>query len=258
MAHQTHILEANNLAIGYGNQEIISNLDFKLPLGELCAIVGINGVGKSTLLRTLGHLQPMLGGTINLGDKALLEHSNKEIARQISLVLTEPIASKNLTVAELIALGRQPYTNWLGNLTQEDKVHVKKCIDDFELTHLKNKKCHQLSDGQLQRALVARAMTQDTPLILLDEPTTHLDLYHKVQILKLLQKLAHSFNKTIVFTTHEIELAIQLCDKMIVLDNDSNPFGNPCELIEAGHFDRLFPKEMVQFDPKSGSFKVVK
>ncbi|MEX0314343.1 MAG: ATP-binding cassette domain-containing protein [Allomuricauda sp.] len=128
----------------------------------------------------------------------------------------------------------------------------------FLLTDLRYNKCHELSDGQLQRVLIARAMAQDTPLILLDEPTTHLDLYHKVQILKLLQQLAHSKGKTILFTTHEIDLAIQLCDKILILDGNQNPNGTPHDLIEQKCFEELFPKEMVQFDAKTGSFKVNK
>ena len=165
---------------------------------------------------------------------------------------------KNLTVLELIALGRQPYTNWLGALTNEDKSYIDKSISDFDIEELKQKKCHELSDGQLQRVLIARAVTQDTPLILLDEPTTHLDLYHKIQIFKLLQRLAHQNKKTILFTTHEIDLAIQLCDKILLLDGKENPFGTPCELIEQGCFEKLFPAETVKFDAKTGSFKVNK
>ena len=115
-----------------------------------------------------------------------------------------------------------------------------------------------VGSGQLQRVLIARAMAQNTPVILLDEPTTHLDLYHKVQILKMLQQLAHDQQKTVLFTTHEIELAIQLCDNILILDGKENPFGDPCELIEQKHFEKLFPSEMVQFDAKTGSFKVSK
>ena len=115
-----------------------------------------------------------------------------------------------------------------------------------------------MSDGQLQRVMIARALAQDTALILLDEPTTHLDLYHKVQILKLLKSIAGETDKTILFTTHEIEMAIQLCDKMLLLDGLTNPFGEPCELITKGVFERLFPSNMVSFDSKTGSFRIEK
>lgn len=199
---------------------------------ELAAIVGINGIGKSTLLRTLGNVQPKLSGSITLNNLPLEQHTIAELAAEISVVLTEPIASKNLTVLELISLGRQPYTNWIGKLTTEDKEKISLALDMVQIAELRFKKCYELSDGQLQRVMIARAIAQDTQLILLDEPTTHLDLYHKVQILKLLKSIAHTTKKTILFTTHEIEIAIQLCDKMLILEKTQSTFGSPCELIQ--------------------------
>jgi iron complex transport system ATP-binding protein len=258
MEEQRLTIEAKGLSIGYKNVEVVTNINFKLHAKELCAIIGVNGIGKSTLLRTLGKLQPKLSGQILIKNKLLEDYSSLDLAKQTSVVLTEPIASKNITVKELITLGRQPYTNWLGNLTAADKTHIKESIQSFELQEFTSKKCHELSDGQLQRVLIARAMAQDTPLILLDEPTTHLDLYHKVQIFKLLQNLAHQHQKTIVFTTHEIDLAIQLCDKILLLDGKENAFAAPSELIEKGSFSTLFPSEMVRFDAETGSFKVNK
>ena len=259
MAHTKEpILAVKELSIGYKSKVVAKNIGFSLEPGILCGIVGINGIGKSTLLRTLGGFQPKLNGTITLQQNRLEDHSPSHLAKQLSVVLTEQPASKNLTVQELIALGRQPYTNWLGSLSKQDKDHIQQSLDVFLLADLRHTKCHELSDGQLQRVLIARAMAQDTPLILLDEPTTHLDLYHKAQILKMLQHLAHQNQKTIVFTSHEIDLAIQLCDKILILNGEDNPFGDPCELIEQKHFERLFPTEMVQFDAKTGSFKVNK
>ena len=251
-------IDIRGLAVGYGAKIVAQNIDFVLETGALCAIVGVNGIGKSTLLRTLGGLHPKISGMITLVNKNQEDYRASELAKSLSLVLTEQPASKNLTVQELIALGRQPYTNWIGTLTAQDKIHIQKSLEAFLLSDLKHRKCHELSDGQLQRVLIARAMAQDTPLILLDEPTTHLDLYHKVQILKMMQQLAHQNKKTIVFTTHEIDLAIQLCDKILILDGKENPFGATEELIEQKHFERLFPSEMVKFDVKTASFKVKK
>jgi len=261
--NKQHItLKAKNLEIGYktGSNEIsvVKNIDFELKAGELTAIVGVNGVGKSTLLRTLGKVQSKLSGTIEMQNKNLESFKPLELASKISVVLTEPIASKNMTVSELVALGRQPYTNWIGNLSTEDKGKISAALTMLELDGLKNKKCFELSDGQLQRVMIARALAQDTALILLDEPTTHLDLYHKVQILKLLKSIAQETDKTILFTTHEIEMAIQLCDKILLLDNLTNPYGEPCELIAQGVFERLFPSNMVSFDSKTGSFRIEK
>ena len=255
---KNQILTVDNLSIGYPSITVTKNVSFALEKGSLCAIVGINGIGKSTLLRTLGGLQSKKSGEIRVNGHALESLSPLQLAQKRSVVLTEKTTSKNLTVQELIALGRQPHTNWFGRLTKKDGLHIEKSINTFLLENLRHKKCHELSDGQFQRVLIARAMAQDTSLILLDEPTTHLDLHHKVQILKLLQELAHEQHKTILFTTHEIDLAIQTCDFMLILDGNRNPFGEPCQLIEAKHFDSLFPSEMVQFDAKTGTYKVKK
>ncbi|MFH6604276.1 ABC transporter ATP-binding protein [Maribacter algicola] len=258
---EQHItLKTENLSIGYTskNSEILvaKNIDLNAQLGELVAIIGINGIGKSTLLRTLAQVQPKLAGTIKIGETDLNNMKSFDLASEISVVLTEPIASKNLTVIELVALGRQPYTNWLGTLSEQDLAKVKEGITQMELGSLQHKKCHELSDGQLQRAMIARALAQDTPVILLDEPTTHLDLYHKVRILKLLKHIAKETDKIIIFTTHEIEMAIRLCDEILLLDGHTNPFGKPNELIEKKAFERIFPSDTITFDPDTGSFRI--
>lgn len=208
------------------------------------------------MLRTLGCVQPKLAGNILINGKPLESYGQTELATALSLVLTEPIGSKNLTVKELIGLGRQPYTNWIGTLTTEDLKAIENALEMVSLTTLQAKKCYELSDGQLQKVMISRALAQDTAVVLLDEPTTHLDLFHKVQILKLLQRIAHETGKTILYTTHEIELAIQLCDKMLILDNQKNPFGGPCELIAQKSFENLFPADTIVFDPQTGSFRI--
>ena len=257
MTEHLHIvLEVKNLVIGYDGLAIAKNINFKLTKGELNAVIGINGIGKSTLLRTLGNLQPKLAGNICISNQQLERYSAIDLATKLSLVLTESIASKNLTVIELIALGRQPYTNWIGTLTANDREKISGAVEMLSLEELQHKKCFELSDGQLQRALIARAIAQDTDIILLDEPTTHLDLYHKARILKLLKSIAHKTGKTIVFTTHEIEMAIQLCDNLFLLDSGKNYFGKPDELIQAKVFDRLFPSDTVSFDATTGSFRI--
>ncbi|WP_419211824.1 ABC transporter ATP-binding protein [Maribacter sp. X9] len=246
------------LAIGYDTKIIAKAISFDLAEGELAAIVGVNGIGKSTLLRTIGGFQKKLSGFIRLDGKELSTIEALDLATKISVVLTEPITSKNMSVKELLALGRQPYTNWLGILSQKDKSIIHESSSLLKLDAFLDKKCYELSDGQLQRVMIARALVQDTPIILLDEPTTHLDLYHKVQILKLLKQIAHQTKKIILFTSHEIELAIQLCDKMLVLDGRTNAFDEPCKLIENNSFDTLFPTDLISFDANTGSFKIKK
>ena len=255
-------LQAEALSIGYKSKKketvIVSNISIQLKKGELIGLVGANGIGKSTLLKTLTNVQPKLDGTIFINNKPLETISDLELAQALSVVLTESIVSKNLTVYELVALGRQPYTNWIGSLSKTDKTIINKAISQTNIDVLKNKKCFELSDGQLQKVMIARALAQDTDLIILDEPTTHLDMYHKAYILKLLQKLAQETGKTILFSSHEIDLAIQLCDTMIVMTDDKVFSNSPCKLIEDGVFETLFPKDLIAFDEKSGSFKVKK
>lgn len=254
------ILSTENLSVGYSTKKstsvISENINIELMQGELIGLVGANGIGKSTLLRTLSSIQLPLIGDIYLNKKSLKDYSSIELAKKMSLVLTEQLMSKNLSVFELIALGRQPYTNWVGNLTENDNSIINLAIEQTNLTDLKHRKCYELSDGQFQKVLIARALAQDTDLIILDEPTTHLDMYHKAYILKLLQKLAKTTNKTILFSSHEIDLAIQLCDTMIVMTKNNVTSGTPCQLIEKNVFEGLFPKDLIEFDNKTGRFRV--
>jgi len=255
-------LQAQDLRVGYFKKKkeipVSQHIDFSFSEGELVGLVGANGIGKSTLLRTLAGMQPKLSGNILIKKKNLQSYSTLELANQISVVLTEPPASKNLTVLELISLGRQPYTSWMGTLSKKDKVAVNNALQATETQTLAHRKCFELSDGQMQRVAIARALAQDTPIIILDEPTTHLDLYHRAYILKLLKKLVSESNKTILFSTHEIDLAIQLSDKMMVMTDKANYFDTPCNLIEAGHFDALFPKDTIHFDKTTGRFSIKK
>ncbi|WP_203292846.1 ABC transporter ATP-binding protein [Luteirhabdus pelagi] len=255
------VLKTDNLTIGYtGRQSVTvgSHISFELQEGELIGLVGANGIGKSTLLRTLTGMQSQLDGSILLKGKELSQYSSLELAQQLSVVLTEGPSSKNLTVMELVSLGRQPYTNWMGALSTSDKKAVQQALINTETKTLAHRKCFELSDGQLQRVAIARALAQDTPLIVLDEPTTHLDLYHRAYILKLLRQLAKETGKTVLFSTHEIDLAIQLTDKMIVMTEDITYFSDPCDLIEKGRFDSLFPKETIDFDKQTGRFSIKK
>ena len=256
------ILEVRDLTIGYalkkGNSIIAKEMNFSLSEGELVSLVGANGIGKSTLLRTLTGMQKPLGGSIFINGKKLESYSAFQLATKLSVVLTEPPATKNLSVKELVSLGRQPYTNWIGSLSTKDKKAVQFAMEATETTGLAERKCYELSDGQMQRVSIARALAQDTPIIILDEPTTHLDLYHRAYVLKLLKNLATETKKTILFSTHEIDLAIQLADNMIVMAKDQTFFDAPCKLIEAGSFDSLFPKKTIGFDASTGRFTIRK
>lgn len=256
------VLSARDLAIGYKSKRehalIAQGIDFSITEGDLVGLVGANGIGKSTLLRTLTGMQDALAGTIFIHGKSIREYSPLQLATKLGVVLTEPPATKNLSVRELVSLGRQPYTNWVGSLSQTDKNAVEFALEATETITLSKRKCFELSDGQLQRVAIARALAQDTDIIILDEPTTHLDLYHRAYILKLLKNLASETGKTILFSTHEIDLAIQLADNIIVMTSKKIYFDEPCHLISDGRFDSLFPKETIAFDPNSGRFTIRK
>ena len=254
------VINTNDLSIGYRNKSgdtcIASAINLEIDEGELVGLIGVNGVGKSTLLRSLSGVQPYLKGEVSILNKNLHKLSSEDLAKTISVVLTEQPISKNLSVSELIALGRQPYTNWIGSLSKEDRYKIQTAIELVNIEALKDKRCFELSDGQLQKVLIARALAQDTPFIILDEPTTHLDMYHQAYVLKLLKKLTTETNKSILFATHEINLALQLCDKIIIMENDKVIAGTPKELIEKNSFSNIFPSDLIYFDNESVSFKI--
>lgn len=252
------VLYSKNLSIGYhtkkGNTVIAENLNLDLHEGKLITLIGANGIGKSTLLRTITGIQKPIQGEVFLNDKNINSYHLEELAQNLSVVLTEKLPPSNLTVYELVALGRQPYTNWIGKMAPED---IEKVINAIELTNIQDiiqKKHFEISDGQLQKVLVARALAQDTNLIILDEPTTHLDLHHKVSLFKLLKKLSATMGKCILFSTHDIDLAIQLSDEMIVMTKNNIVQEDPCKLIEMGVFNSLFEDEDIAFDAEKGKF----
>jgi iron complex transport system ATP-binding protein len=254
------ILKCENISIGYSSKKeiktIATNINLSFEKGKLISLIGANGIGKSTLLRTLTGIQKPISGEVFLNNKKIQNYSNLELAQNLSLVLTEKLPPSNLTIFEIIALGRQPYTNWIGKLSNEDVFQIDKAIQVTNIEHLRDKKHFEISDGQLQIVLIARALAQDTPLIILDEPTTHLDLLHKVSLLKLLKKLTLETNKCILFSTHDIDLAIQLSDEMVVMLPEKIIQNNPCKLIESGIFNELFNDSSIVFDDKKGKFVI--
>lgn len=256
----SNILSTSNLNIGYKTKKatmtIAENLNLNLASGKLISLIGANGIGKSTLLRTITGIQQPLLGNVFLNDKNINTYNSLELAQNLSVVLTEKLPPSNLSVFELVALGRQPYTNWIGTLSSSDIEKVQEAMQLTQIEHLTAKKHYEISDGQLQKVLIARALAQDTPLIILDEPTTHLDLLHKVSLFKLLKKLTQETQKCILFSTHDIDLAIQLSDEMIIMTPETVVQDQPCNLISNGSFATLFKDEHIVFDAGKGKFIV--
>lgn len=250
------LIKTQNLSIGYGSKVLFSNLNIAFTKGELVAVIGKNGIGKSTFLRTLAGLQTQLSGEIYFHDKNIQTLSHQEKAQTISVVLTEKLPPSNLTVYELVALGRYPYVHWLGKLSALDKQKIDEAIQLTEIQDLITKNHEEISDGQLQKVLIARALAQDTPLIILDEPTTHLDFQNKINILQLLKKLTLEHQKTIIFSTHDLDFALQIADELLVLTPQTYLKNTPEKLLETPIFNTIFDNS-VHFDTDKKQFKIV-
>ncbi len=255
------ILTTQNLSIGYskkGRTDIIqSGLDLQLRAGELVCLIGPNGSGKSTLLRTLTGLQkPLLGSTFMDG-KDIIKIKQHEKALKIALVLTERVDIENATVFNLVSLGRHPHSNWWGNVTGEEDSIIREAINMVHLDHKMHQNINELSDGERQRAMIAKALAQDTPIIMLDEPTAHLDLPNRVEIMLLLHKLAHKTGKAILLSTHELDLALQAADRIWLMSADNGvECGVPEDLVFNGSFNRAFQSNSFFFNAANGNFSL--
>ncbi|WP_397446257.1 ABC transporter ATP-binding protein [Polaribacter sp. R77954] len=254
------VLKTENLSIGYQSKKkqivVAKSIDVSIQKGKFVAVLGKNGIGKSTLLRTVSKVQQPLNGQVFINQKNIAVISNSELSRTLSLVLTERLPESQITVLELVALGRQPYTNWIDKLSSKDIEKINWAIIQTEIEHLKDKFFYELSDGQLQRVLIARALAQDTELIILDEPTAHLDLHHTIKIFSLLKKLVDETEKTIILSSHQVNLSIQFADEMMLFTNDKILTGTPSDLIQQNAFENLFPKDIVNFNKELQQFVI--
>ncbi len=255
-----HIIQAKKLSVGYISKKeiktIASNINLELNSGNLVCLLGENGIGKSTLLRTLTKVQPSLKGEIFINSTQLDSFNFSDFSKIVSLVLTEKLPDSSLTVFELVALGRQPYTNWVGYLTTEDLHIIQSAFEKTNTKHLMNSKCFELSDGQLQKILIARALAQNTPIIVLDEPTAHLDLHHTINTFTLLKNLASEFNKTIIVSTHEINLALQLADELWLMTPSNFISGKTETLISNNNVNQLFESNLITFNKTLKQFTI--
>lgn len=254
------ILEAKNLSIGYrsGNTEInlLNNANFQLQRGFVYSIFGANGIGKSTLIHTLcGIIQP-LKGEVLVNHFSLSKISKKELAKKISIVLTERPMVEYMSVFDFVALGRTPHTGFTGYLTPEDRQIVNESMELATIQHKKNQQIDSLSDGEFQKALIAKALSQQTPIIIMDEPASYLDFENQIQLMTLLQKLAIKAGKTILLSLHHINLAIDFSHYMFLFNNDRTlTMGTPEDLILCDKFNDIYQNQDIFFDNNEGSFK---
>lgn len=211
----------SHLSVGYKvGHAVVSDINLTLQSGKLASLIGENGVGKSTLLKTLTGFLPKLEGSLLLDGKDISEFSQRALARQISIVLTQKPEVQNLTVEEIVGLGRSPYTGFFGKLHANDQQIVDESITAVGIEKLKNRMIQTLSDGERQKVMIAKALAQQTPVIFLDEPTAFLDFSSKVETFQLLQRMAHEMGKLVLLSTHDLELAVRFSDTLLQVNGD--------------------------------------
>ncbi|MBP5318746.1 MAG: ABC transporter ATP-binding protein, partial [Paludibacteraceae bacterium] len=243
------LLETRHLTIGYKNHAVANDLSFDLKAGEMVCLIGRNGSGKSTLIRTIAALQAPLKGNIKLKGENVAKMALRRRARQISIVLSSALLEKSsFTVREMVALGRFPHTGMMGRLSDKDQTVIDQALESVHLSHKAQSPFTELSDGECQRTMIARALAQDTEIILLDEPTAHLDLPNKIDILFLLHRLARETGKGILLSNHELDLTLQIADRIWILSEDGLIKGVPEDLILTRKIDSYFHSDHFYFD----------
>lgn len=254
-------INIRDLSIGYpdkhGTKLVASHIQAQINSGELTCLLGTNGVGKSTLLRTLSAFQAPIDGEIEILGRPLSQYDDKRLATLIGVVLTEKCDIRNMTSEELIGLGRSPYTGFWGTLRQKDKEAVQEAIELVNITALAQRMVHTLSDGERQKVMIAKALAQETPVIFLDEPTAFLDFPSKVEIMQLLHNLTQTIDKTVFMSTHDLELALQIADKIWLMDKVNGIVtGTPEDLSLEGKLSSFFSRKGITYDTETGFFRI--
>ena len=245
-------VQLQHLTIGYLGKHhphvVATGLEAAINPGELTCLLGRNGIGKSTLLRTLSGFQPALEGEVMMMETPLSTCSDQQLSRIVGVVLTEKLHVRNMTVYELVALGRSPYTDFWGRLSAEDKAQVDKALTLVGIEALRNRMVQTLSDGERQKVMIAKTLAQQTPVIYLDEPTAFLDFPSKVEMMQLLRRLAHDEEKTVFLSTHDVELSLQMADRLWLMEPDGLSVGTPQELAANGVLSRFIERDGIRFD----------
>lgn len=254
------MIKVQELKLGFSSATtkkiLLENVSFNIEKGKLYSILGSNGKGKTTLLRAFAGIHKPLNGDILIKNKSIKSYSIQKLAHLISVVFTERINVDYMSVFEILALGRVPHTGFYGTLSENDLRVIDHALELCEISNFKERKLNTLSDGEFQRVLIAKAIAQETPIILMDEPSSHLDAAGRITIMELLRKLVVENNKTIVLTMHEIDLAIKFSDTILMFNDDKDiKLGMPEDLILSGEINELFVSKGLIFSHKEGVFK---
>lgn len=241
-------LTLHRISLAYGSRTLLQEVSAEFADRTLTALIGRNGTGKSTLLRAVAGLGPLAGGHIDLCGEPLDTLTPQRRAATVSFVTTDKVRIANLTCEAVVALGRAPYTDWIGRLHEEDRRIVARSLELVGMGGFARKTMDRMSDGECQRVMIARALAQDTPVILLDEPTAFLDLPNRYELAVLLRRLAHEERKCILFSTHDLDIALSLCDAVALIDTPQLHLLPADEMIRSGCIERLFAGENACFD----------
>ena len=250
------MIQLSNISLAFGERTLIEGATTRFECGEMVALLGRNGTGKSTLLRAIAKLGEVAQGDIMVDGKAISEIDIRTFARLVAFVNTERVDIDSMRAYDLVAIGRSPYTDWMGRLTKEDRAIIERSMQITGVDKFADRMVETLSDGECQRVMIARALAQDTPVILLDEPTAFLDLPNRYELCTLLSRLAHDEGKLIVFSTHELDIALTLADSIALVDTPRLVHLPTSEMIVSGNLERLFNSEHISFDAATKAIKL--
>lgn len=250
------MIRFENLTLAYGRRTLIDSASADVPGGALTALVGRNGTGKSTLLRAIAGLGPIADGRILVGGRPVDRLAPADMAATVSLVTTDKVRVANLRCRDVVALGRAPYTNWIGRMQQTDAQIVRRSLEAVGMEDYADRTMDRMSDGECQRIMIARALAQQTPVMLLDEPTAFLDMPNRYELCTLLRRLSRDEGKCILFSTHELDIALALCDAIALIAPPELRLLPTEEMVSSGCIERLFTSDIVAFDPVTRSVKV--
>lgn len=252
-------LYTQDLSVGYDGRVLIHDINIAVERGKILTLIGPNGAGKSTILRSITRHLPKLWGAVYIGGREIYSWKPKEMARQVAVVLTDRIRPELMTCGEVVAMGRYPYTNALGKLTEQDRAAVRCALEQVHALDLEDRDFTTLSDGQRQRVMLARAICQEPEVIVLDEPTAFLDIRHKMELLDILRVMAQEKQTTVVMSLHEIDLAAKISDYLICVKGDTiAKFGPPDKIFGSGDMERLYEIQNGSYNTLFGSVELCK